>query len=378
MTYNVKHVTYNKIKIALSDVVEKQYDVVIGGDLADQLVVFFKKQKNIFNIVIITDNNVNKLYGEKLLSNLKTSNQLVFINLLSFSAGEQHKTQKTVTDLQNKMFRLKCGRDTVVIALGGGVVGDVAGYTAATYMRGIPYIQIPTTLLAMVDSSVGGKTGVDTVYGKNLVGAFHQPIAVFVEPKMLLTLSKKHIKNGLIEAIKMFMTHDKEMFDYVRDNYGAILKLDKSVLQKIITRAIEIKARVVIRDEKERGERAILNFGHTIGHAIEKLSNYNLLHGEAVGFGILVESKIAELLGKLSSDVYREIEDILGKMVKVERLKDYKIEDILRETKLDKKARSGEVTYVFLKNIGRFCTRGGKFVHGVDEKIVKKALTYFI
>ncbi|MBT3949104.1 3-dehydroquinate synthase, partial [Candidatus Parcubacteria bacterium] len=258
---------------------------------------------------------------------------------------------------------------------GGGVVGDVAGYTAATYMRGIPYVQVPTTLLAMVDSSIGGKTGVNTKYGKNLVGSFYQPQAVYVDVEFLKKLSQRHLINGLVEAVKMFVTHDREMFQFVVNNYNKILDLDKKVLEKIIKRAIEINIEIIRQDEKENGERGLLNFGHTIGHAIEKLSGYKILHGEAVALGILVEAKVAELLGKLPHKAFVEIESFFCELVDIKKLKSYSIQSILKETKLDKKVRAGEVKYVLVKNLGRVCRQGGKFVHTVDEKIVKQALT---
>ena len=228
----MEHITNKKIKITLPDIVGKQYDVVIGKSLNEQLVDFLKVQTGVSNIVIITDEYVEKLYGKKLLHNLRNST-LSPISLpvrqagylLSFPDGEQYKTQETVTKLQNQMFALACGRDTLIIALGGGVVGDIAGFVASTYMRGIPYIQMPTTLLAMVDSSVGGKTGIDNEFGKNLVGAFWQPLAVLADVDFLHTLPEEHIVSGLVEAIKMFLTHDKTSFQYVHDNYEDIINL---------------------------------------------------------------------------------------------------------------------------------------------------------
>lgn len=377
-----------KIKIKLPNIVGSQYDIVICGDIVKTLETFIKKQK-VSNVVIITDSNVKKLYGDKLLYGLKNNLQLArnarvnvaggfaICNLQFFQAGEKNKTQNTVIELQNEMFELKCGRDTLVVALGGGVVGDVAGYVAATYMRGVPYIQVPTTLLSMVDSSVGGKTGVDNKYGKNLVGAFHQPLVVLADIKSLSTLPRKHIINGLIEATKMFITYDKEMFVYVKENYEKVINLDTQVLQKIILRAVELKASVVVRDEKEKGERSVLNFGHTIGHAIEKLSGYKILHGEAVGLGMLVEARVAVLSGKLSEKVYSSMEDLLGKMIKIERLKDFKVSEVLKEVKLDKKSVAGKSRFVLLKGVGKFCKQHGQYVYSVDDKVVKQALKYF-
>src|SRR3989339_99013 len=371
-----------QIKINLPSA-HRQYDIVIGNGLLKPLIQFIKKQ-DVSHIVIITDSKVRKLYGDKLLKDLKNNIQYPISNIFHFSHGEKSKTQKIVTHLHNEMFKLACSRDTLIIALGGGVVGDVAGYVASTYMRGISYIQIPTTLLAMVDSSVGGKTGIDTKYGKNLIGSFWQPVAVFITPGVVETLPRKHIINGLLEAIKMFLTHDIEMFEYVRKNIKNILDLDLHVLEKIITRAVEIKARVVMRDEREKGERSILNFGHTIGHAIEKLSKYELMHGEAVGLGMLVEARISMLMGVLDEEDYIEIENFLKKILDIKILGYWDIsakggpafgwKDILREIRLDKKAKDGEARFVLLKGIGEFYKEKNNFVHSVDEKIIKESL----
>ncbi|MBT3539283.1 3-dehydroquinate synthase [Candidatus Parcubacteria bacterium] len=363
-----------KLKIKLPDTRGQEYDVLIGKDWLGSLLKLIKKQ-DISNIVIVTDNNIEKLYANKLLHSLKGKLGAYNVRLIIFPADEKNKNQNTVAKLQEEMFKYKCGRDTFVVSIGGGVVGDVAGYTAATYMRGIPYVQVPTTLLAMVDSSIGGKTGVNTKYGKNLVGSFYQPQAVYVDVEFLKKLSQRHLINGLVEAVKMFVTHDREMFQFVVNNYNKILDLDKKVLEKIIKRAIEINIEIIRQDEKENGERGLLNFGHTIGHAIEKLSGYKILHGEAVALGILVEAKVAELLGKLPHKAFVEIESFFCELVDIKKLKSYSIQSILKETKLDKKVRAGEVKYVLVKNLGRVCRQGGKFVHTVDEKIVKQALT---
>ncbi|MFZ2189881.1 MAG: 3-dehydroquinate synthase [Candidatus Magasanikiibacteriota bacterium] len=365
-----------KLKIKLPNNIGKQYNIVIGIDLLKLLIKQIKRA-NVSNVVIITDINVKKLYGDELLRDLKKNLKSYDLSLISFPAGEKNKTQATVNKLQTEMFKLKCGRDTLVIALGGGVVGDVAGYVAATYMRGIPYIQIPTTLLAMVDSSIGGKTGVDTKYGKNLIGAFHQPVAVFININYLKTLSEQHLLSGLVEAVKMFLTHDKIMFNFVKVNYDKILNLHKAIIEKVIFQAIKIKSGVVMRDEKEIGERSVLNFGHTIGHALEKLSNYKIIHGEAVGLGLVAEARMAFLMGKLSEKAYGEVENFIGNMVDIKKLRYFDIEDILREIKLDKKSKNSKSRFVFLKEIGRFYKKRGKFVHEVDEKIIKQALNSF-
>jgi 3-dehydroquinate synthase len=366
-----------KITIKLSQTSSRNYNILIGSNLQNELLKFLRVQKNIRNIVIITDSTVEKLYGEKMVTNLESSlpKAKTILNLFSFPAGEKHKTQSTVSRLQDHMFAQKCGRDTLVIALGGGVVGDVAGYVSATYMRGIPFVQAPTTLLAMVDSSVGGKTGVDTKYGKNMVGAFWQPLAVFADVEMLKTLPKEHIRSGLPEAVKMFVTHDKKMFEYVISNREKILQLDLDVIQKIISRAVELKAGVVIRDETEKNERKVLNFGHTVGHALEKLSNYKLLHGYAVGLGMIVEARISNLLGKLSDTEYELIEKTIVDLgVKTGDIKKFEPKKIISEMSHDKKMQNGEVQMVLLNGIEKVCKKHGKWAHFVESKVIFEAL----
>lgn len=322
-------------------------------------------------VVIITDDHVKEYYGNILFNKLKKYKPL----LLSFSPGEKSKNYQTKESLETQMLDHYCDRDTIILALGGGVVGDVAGFVAATYMRGVSYIQIPTTLLAMVDSSVGGKTGIDTPQGKNLIGAFWQPTCVIVDINCLVTLPEPHLICGLIEALKMFMTSDSESFHYASHHISEALKMDVAILKNIVQRAIKIKVSVVSQDEKENGLRSILNFGHTIGHALEQMTHYTILHGYAVALGILVEAKIAQLLGLLSDADYQTIQSLLSKLNIVgSRLKKMDNEEIIMATKRDKKVKSGIVHYVLLKNIGQVCNEGNSFVYPVSDDIVRQAL----
>ncbi len=351
----------------------REYDILIGTDLDEQITGFLGKQKHISNFVIITDDIVRKLYGNELQEKLKKAG--LSTDIFSFPAGEEGKLPSTVLNLQNQMLEKKLNRDTMVLALGGGVVGDIAGFVAATYMRGISFVQIPTTLLAMADSSVGGKTGVDTEQGKNLIGAFLQPEAVFADLRVLKTLSSEHIVNGSVEILKMFLTHDREMVLFLEKNLDKILNLDLEILEKLLSSSVKIKSEVVQRDEKESNERQVLNFGHTVGHAVEKLSNYQMLHGYAVGLGILVESKIAELVGKLSESKYLEIEKLITSLgIEKKDLREFKTDKILEEVLLDKKTKDGKAKIVLLKDFGRFCKRGGKFAHVVENEIIEEAI----
>jgi 3-dehydroquinate synthase len=363
------------INVKITESKATVYPILIQSGLLNEPEKWLWKMKSdISSIVIITDNSVKKHYAHTLLRSLEKLK--IKTLLLSFPAGEKSKNQKTKQYLEEKMLRHACDRNTMILALGGGVVGDIAGFTAATYMRGISYIQIPTTLLAMVDSSVGGKTAIDTQYGKNLIGAFWQPQAVIADIQCLNTLSRKQLINGLIEAIKIFITNDAESFYYTQRNLQKILNKDENVLKKIINRAVEIKASIVEKDEKEKsGERMICNFGHTIGHAIEMLSDYKILHGFAVGLGILVEAKISQLRGLLDEEQYNQIQSLLSELgVTMDQLKKFDINQILKATILDKKSKSGKAQYVLVEGIGRVHVKQNKFAHPVTDRIVRQAV----
>ena len=336
------------------------YPIRVGEYIAN--IFYFLKKKSFYKIVIITDHTVKNLYGLYLQKILKQSNYDCF--LFSFPAGEKYKTHQTKQKIENTMLRYQCDKNTFIISLGGGVVGDLAGFIAATYLRGVDYIQIPTTLLAMVDSSIGGKTGINTIYGKNLIGAIYQPMGVVIDINFLKSLSEKNRINGLIEAIKIFLIADEKMFNC----------FDRSI-KKTIAQAIKIKAAIVSRDEKENGERNLLNFGHTIGHALEKLSNYRLLHGYAVGYGLLVEANISCLMGLLDNKQLDIIKNLLSRLgIHGKYLKKYTINQVIQATQNDKKIRFGKVNYVLLDKIGSAYSHSNRYIHPVTDKIVRQAL----
>lgn len=259
---------------------------------------------------VITDSNVGPLYGERLASQFEPHT----IDILTIPAGETSKTREMWATLTDRMLISGFGRDSVVVALGGGVVGDLAGFVAATFMRGIPIVQIPTTLLAMIDASIGGKTGIDTPAGKNLVGAFHHPAAVIIDPQVLASLPLREFRAGLAEVIKYGAIADAPYFGEVGIALPELLSKsgrDSDRLRSIIVRSIEIKSEIVSRDEREEGLRKILNFGHTIGHAVEVISGYSLLHGEAVSIGMALESTAAERIGVSQPGTSAEIIRVL-------------------------------------------------------------------
>jgi len=300
---------------------------------------------------VITDSNVAGLYAEGVRQALDPS----IVTVLSVPAGESTKTRETWAELTDALLADGFGRDSTIIALGGGVIGDLAGFVAATFMRGVPYVQVPTSLLAMIDASVGGKTGVDTPAGKNLVGAFHQPAAVIADTEVLATLPIEHQRAGLAEAIKHGVIADSAYFDSVAGIAPQLSSLPRGDerLTELVARSVEIKADVVRRDERESGVRKVLNFGHTIGHAIELCSGFSLLHGEAIAMGMVYESALAERLGIARPGTSARIRDaVVGAGLPDARPASITVDAILDAARGDKKARAGKVEYALPTAIG--------------------------
>jgi 3-dehydroquinate synthase len=321
---------------------------------------------------VIADNNVAHLHAQ--LVTRRLTNAHVF----TFDAGEQSKTRDTWAALTDQMLERGLGRDTCVIALGGGVTTDLAGFVAATYMRGIPIVQVPTSLLAMIDASVGGKTGVDVRAGKNLVGAFHQPSAVIIDPLVLLTLPEADLINGLAEAVKHGAIRDRGYLTWMTDTAEGIFERRTQNLVSLIGRSIQIKNEFVGGDEREAGQRAALNFGHTIGHALEQVSNYAVPHGHAVALGMLIESEIGTALGVTSADTVKHIYNVLQAV----RLPHTIVIDdpgpLVEATRTDKKAREGRPRYVLLERAGRVArTPEREWTWVVPDDVVRAALKQF-
>ena len=347
------------------------YPIIIGMGLESELIRAVEREGK-RRVAIIADTTTRKLFASRIARALKRAGRSV--EVLSFPSGEHNKNMKVVARLQNELLKKHFGRDTLIIALGGGVVGDVAGFVAATYLRGVPYIQMPTTFLATVDSSVGGKVGVDTKYGKNMIGAFYQPRAVIADLSFVSSLSKEQIVNGLVEAIKKFMTSEKRSLSLAQKLDPKHPLKSPRTLQELVYRSVSIKARFVMKDEEEKNERRILNFGHTVGHAVEFISGYRLPHGFAVGYGILVETKISELLGILPPRERLAVRAYLEHFgIKSSALRKYPVSKVLKAIKGDKKAQRGVPHYVLLKSIGSVYTKGRQYAHAVPERVVRKA-----
>jgi 3-dehydroquinate synthase len=357
-----------KVRVNLTKKIDNSYDIIIGRGIFGKVATELKKSKLGSRYVIITDTNVEKLFAKDFLRDFVMNRLDTY--LLRFKAGEQQKSRATKAFLEDELLDFNFTRDAVVIALGGGVVGDIAGFVAATFNRGIPYVQVPTTLLAVIDSSIGGKVAIDHPLGKNLIGAFHQPKKVFIDLDILKTLPKKEILNGLAEIIKHAIIADKDFFTFLEKNIEGILKLDSKLLEKTVKRACEIKARIVEADEKESGLRKVLNYGHTIGHAIEALNNFQISHGEAVSIGMVLEAELAKELKMIKSKDVERIKALLKKIGAPTKIpKGIRHKDIIKKTLLDKKVRAGRVEYSLPLKIGKV-----KPEIPVDDKVVSKVI----
>lgn len=324
----------------------KTYDIFVERGLRKELLTYLKPLTRSKNIFVITDSNVFPLYFEEIQSALQKGGYQVFHSVLP--AGEEHKNMQTVLSIYNEMAEAKIRRSDLVIALGGGVVGDIAGFCAASYMRGIPFVQIPTTLLAQVDSSIGGKTGVDLPAGKNLVGAFWQPSLVLVDPDTLKTLPQIQIKSGLAEIIKSAFIADKALFQSLKDSRDFQKDAEHFILS-----ALQVKRRIVEKDEFEKKERMLLNFGHTLGHAIEKYHHFTgITHGEAVAIGMYCIQKAYEKKRK-PQHVSEDLRNLLMQYKIPYQLKQESLEKLLEYTKTDKKSTESGIRLVVIEEIGK-------------------------
>jgi len=301
--------------------------------------------------IIITNDTIEPLYLQGLLDSLAELNPLSFI----IPDGEQYKSLEWFEKISAFLLQNNCGRDTCLIALGGGVVGDLTGFVAACYQRGVPFIQIPTTLLSQVDSSVGGKTAVNHPLGKNMIGAFYQPQAVFIDTQSLHTLPKREFAAGMAEVIKYGLIYDTELFTYLEQNVENLQQLNETCLQHIIYRCCEIKALIVAEDEKEQGLRALLNLGHTFGHAIEAQMGYGKwLHGEAVAMGMVLASQLANTRGDLTQqDVARIVDVIKQYNLPTEVPADMTSEQFLLHMRKDKKNKKGTIRFILPTQFGQ-------------------------
>jgi 3-dehydroquinate synthase len=338
------------VKVSLGD---RSYDIELGGSL-DQAGARLRDLGLGKKVAIVTNPLVKKLYGQRVVDSLKAAGFLVMS--IEIPDGEQYKNLDWANSIYTSLLINSFDRKSALVALGGGVIGDLTGFAAATFMRGIPFIQVPTTLLAMVDSSVGGKTGVNHPMGKNMIGAFYQPKKVLMDLDVLKTLPKEELLSGMAEVIKYGVIRDADFFDFLDKNRDRILALDPDALSHIIRRSCEIKADVVSHDEREGGLRAILNFGHTVGHAIETAEHYTMRHGHAVAIGMVYASRLAHGSGLCDASVPERVEGLIrsyGLPTDFSALsRKPTVVELMDMMQVDKKAEGGRVKFVLPKKIG--------------------------
>jgi 3-dehydroquinate synthase len=330
----------------------KTYDIII--DKLPQINLDTK-------VAIITNPTVAGYHLNYLLNHLKAKE----LKIITLPDGEEYKNFESIEYALDRLFDAKYDRNSIIIAFGGGVIGDMSGFAASIFLRGIKFIQIPTTLLAMVDSSVGGKTGINNKYGKNLIGSFYQPEAVYIDTHFLTTLPKREFSAGMAEVIKMAVMFDKKFFEK--------LEKDKLSIEEIIKRSVEIKADVVNQDEKEKGIRSVLNYGHTFGHVIENLTNYKTyLHGEAVAIGMIMANELSIALGYLTTEENKRIKKLLEKYDLPTSFKIKDEEEFYSHFFADKKTMNNEIKFIIPETIGKY-----KIIKNIDKNIILKVLRTF-
>lgn len=353
--------------------INNNYTVLIENDF-NNLHLFLSKYNY---IVIITDDNIANLY-------LNTISDMIGTKLYgtySISNGEKSKNLSTIEDIYKFLMRIGAKRDYLILALGGGVVGDIAGFVASTYLRGIDFIQIPTTLLSQVDSSVGGKVGVDFLDKKNMIGSFYNPILVYVNISTLKTLPKEQFFSGMAEVIKHGYILDSEYLSFIEENIFNIKNLDENVLKEMIYKSIKIKNTIVTQDERENNIRQILNFGHTFAHALETYKDFNILHGEAVFFGMLCSLNISFCRGYLNEDEFMKSKKLILAFSLYnynENLKDINIDEIFSIMHFDKKIKNDKINFIVLNKIGNAIIKSDITKDEIYSSIYKALHNYIL
>ena len=346
-----------------------RYPVVVAPGALGGLEALVAEHLGTSRVVMIADAAVYGLLQEERLGRRPWGG-----SVLTFPPGEPSKSREEWARLTDLLLDQGFGRDTGIVALGGGVAGDLAGFVAATYMRGLPYIQVPTSLLAMLDASVGGKTGVDTPQGKNLIGAFHPPVAVLADPRALATLPERDFRGGLAEAVKHGLIADAEYFRWMEREAAALLRRDGAALTRLVRRSVEIKAEVVSGDERESGRRAILNAGHTVAHALEQVTGYATPHGEAVALGLVAECALAEGLGVAPAGLGTRVAGLLVRLgLPVRPAEPIRADRLVSAMASDKKNRASQVRFALPCALGSMDPRDG-WTRTVPESAILQAL----
>lgn len=362
--------------VELKKIVDDSYEIEIGFNLFDKLITDIKKGLvgNITKFAVITDSVVKDLYSVNILNKLKSAGY--FADLFVFEAGETNKTRKTKESIEDVMLERGYRRDCCIIAVGGGVVTDLAGFIAGTYGRGVPFINYATTLLAAADASVGGKTAVDTPLATNLIGLFNQPEKVYLDIATWKTLPSRQVSSGLAETIKHACIASKELFDYLDTHINEILNIDAVACERIANENCRIKYEVVMKDERENGLREILNLGHTVGRAIETVSEYRLLHGEALSIGLVAEVKLAYKLGYMTEAQCNSVIALLKKAYLPTAIPDYiDREKLVKKLYTDKKVKNGQLRFVIQNGIGDIVEfEDGVFATQIQEQLAREII----
>ncbi|RJQ44836.1 MAG: 3-dehydroquinate synthase [Nitrospiraceae bacterium] len=349
------------------DLKERSYDIVIGSRVLWKLGIRLKEFRP-SRVAIISNKTVFPLYKDLVMKSLNDYG--ISPEVILIPDGEEYKDFTWTYHIHGELLKARFDRNALLVAFGGGVIGDITGFVASTYMRGIRYVQVPTTLLAQVDSSVGGKTGVNHSLGKNMIGTFYQPSLVLIDVNTLRTLPKKEFFAGIAEVIKYGVIADKELFNYLESSREDILSIGDSIIH-IIKRSCEIKADVVSKDEREAGLRAILNFGHTVGHAIETVTEYKrFLHGEAVAIGMCAAAELAVMTGMFGRDEAQRIRNLISLYMLPDSIPDeLSTEKIISAMEIDKKASSGKLRFILPVSIGAV-----RIEENADRNLIQEAL----
>lgn len=349
------------------------YTIRIGGGTIAELPALLRAAVPARRLALVTDATVERLHAEAVLGPLRHAGLPATCEVIG--AGERHKTRETKQRIEDHLIEAGLSRDTVILGLGGGVVTDLAGFVAATYMRGIPWVALPTTLLAMVDASIGGKTAVDHPLGKNLIGAFHQPALVVVDVDFLRTLPEREMRQGLAEVAKAGIIGDADLFALLSSHADALARRDAAAAIEIIGRACAVKASVVAADEKESDLRQVLNFGHTIGHSLEQISGWAIPHGDAVAIGMVAESRIAVAAGLLAQETSGTIETALrGLGLPVDWPREASVDAAIGAARRDKKSRGGALVFALPAAIGAMARGADGFGIAIEAPVVERVL----
>lgn len=355
-----------QLKIDLAD---RSYNILIGRNLLPRLGDHLSHLKSARRALVVTNPAINPLYGKAVSEGLQSAG--LAVECVEIPEGETHKTLQDAQTVYNHLIANQYDRNTLLVALGGGVIGDLTGFVAATFLRGVSYIQVPTTLLSQVDSSVGGKTAVNHPQGKNLIGAFYQPRLVAIDLDTLSSLPADEFRAGMAEVIKYGVIADPQLFAFLEKNSEKILAKDTECLAAIIETSCAIKARVVEQDERESSYRMILNFGHTLGHAIEALTHYSRYkHGEAVAIGMVYAAKLSRQLGHCSADVVGQIAAQVERFGLPSGLPEFSAADYIKTLYWDKRVHDKNIRFILVKDIGTV-----EIVDRVSEADIEKALT---